>query len=79
MSKETKLLGVKEAIELTGYSRGHIYRLIRHGQLPCHKPAGGRLFFKKNELLDFVYGNKKSAAPVISARADSILNGEVEK
>jgi predicted DNA-binding transcriptional regulator AlpA len=44
---DEKPLGIKDAMELTGYSRGHIYRLIRFGQMPCHKPTRGRLFFKK--------------------------------
>jgi excisionase family DNA binding protein len=76
--KDDKPVGIKYAMELTGYSRGHLYRLIRLGQVPCHKPTGGRIFFKKSELLEFVYRGKKSADYEIAEQANAILNGETK-
>jgi excisionase family DNA binding protein len=71
-----KPIGIDAVVELTGYCRGHIYRLIRLGQMPCHKPTGGRLFFKKSEVLEFIYSGKKDADYEIFKKADDILNGE---
>jgi excisionase family DNA binding protein len=75
---DEKPLGMKEAVELTGYCRGYIYQLIHARKIPYHTPAGlkGKVFFKKSELPDFIYHNKKSADYEMSATADAILNGE---
>ncbi|GHT78553.1 hypothetical protein FACS1894130_05330 [Spirochaetia bacterium] len=75
---DEKPLGIKEAAELTGYSRGYIYQLIHWGKIPHHKPTGlkGKVFFKKSELLDFIYSGKKSADYEVSEAAEAILNGD---
>jgi excisionase family DNA binding protein len=73
---DDKPLGIKDAMELTGYTRSYIYKLIHFGKIPCHKPTGGRIFFKKSELLNFVYRGKKDADYEVSEAADAILNGE---
>ena len=76
---DEKPLCVNEAAELTGYSKGYIYQLIHFGKIPYHKPTGSlksRVFFKKSELLDFIYRNKKSTDYEISETASTILNGE---
>jgi hypothetical protein len=36
----------------------------------------GRIFFKKSELLNFIYRGKKAADYEVSAAADAILNRE---
>jgi excisionase family DNA binding protein len=71
---DDKPLGIKDAMDLTGYSRSYLYKLIHFGKMPCHKPTNGRVFFKKSELLDFVYRGKKAADYEVSAAADAILN-----
>jgi excisionase family DNA binding protein len=74
-----KPLGIKEAMEFTGYSKSYLYKLIFRGQIPCHKPLEGkksRVFFKPSELADFIYRNKKAADYELSEKADDILNGE---
>jgi excisionase family DNA binding protein len=75
---DDKPLGVKDAMELTGYSRAYLYKLIYLEKIPCHKPTGGRVFFKKSELLDFIYRGKKAADYEVSEAADAILNGEAK-
>jgi excisionase family DNA binding protein len=69
-------LVMKDAIEMTGYSRSYLYKLMHLGKIPYHKPLGGKVFFKKSELMDFVYRGKKSASYEVSTAADAILNGE---
>jgi predicted DNA-binding transcriptional regulator AlpA len=73
---DDKPLGIKDAMELTGYSRSYLYKLIHFEKIPCHKPNNGRVFFKKSELLNFIYRGKKAADYEVSAAADAILNGE---
>jgi excisionase family DNA binding protein len=75
---DEKPLGIKDAMELTGYSRSYLYKLIHFNKIPCHKPNGGRVFFKKSELLDFLYSGKKAADYEISEKADAWCNKEAQ-
>jgi|LSPZ01.1.fsa_nt_gi excisionase family DNA binding protein len=69
-------LSMKDAMEFTGYSRSYLYQLTHYRKIPYHKPNGGRIFFKRSELEEFVFGGKNSADFEMSRTADAILNGE---
>jgi excisionase family DNA binding protein len=72
-------LSVDKAAQFTGYSRSYIYRLIHLGRIPCYKPNGGRLFFKKSELEEFLLSGKKASSYELSNQADEILNSRKPK
>ncbi|WP_461257682.1 helix-turn-helix domain-containing protein [Treponema sp. R80B11-R83G3] len=69
---------LEEATKFLGYTRSYIYKLVHWKKIPCHKPTGGRgrLFFKQDELEEFLYRNKQFADYEIAEAADAILNGE---
>ncbi|MDR0316342.1 MAG: helix-turn-helix domain-containing protein [Treponema sp.] len=69
-----KPLTLKDAMELTGFSRSYIYKLVHWKKIPYHKPTGGRLFFKQNELEEFCYRGKHLADYEIEDAANAILN-----
>jgi predicted DNA-binding transcriptional regulator AlpA len=77
MSKELPIQ-LDKVIELTGYSKAYIYKLVHYKKIPCHKPGGkaGKLFFLESEIIDFLTRNRQSADYELSERADAILNGE---
>jgi predicted DNA-binding transcriptional regulator AlpA len=62
-------------MELTGFSRSYIYKLVHLHKLPCHKPANGRLFFYESEILDFLSRGKNSADYEIEEQAAAITSG----
>jgi excisionase family DNA binding protein len=68
-------MGVAEAAAFTGLSPNYIYKLIHLRKIPCYKPTGGRVFFKREELEEFVFRGRTAADYEISEKADSILNG----
>ena len=43
------------------FSKGYLYRLIYLGKIPCYKPTGGKLFFKKEDLDAFIFRNRQAA------------------
>lgn len=49
---DREVLGASQVAGILGYSRVHIYRLVRQGRIPVHRPNGGRLVFLKSEILD---------------------------
>jgi excisionase family DNA binding protein len=78
--KYPEFLSVEMAMRYTGYSRSYIYKLVHWSSIPCHKPTGGRLFFKKSELENFLLRGKKAADYEVSAMANDILNtGEIKR
>jgi excisionase family DNA binding protein len=67
-----------KVMELTGYSRSYIYKLVHFKQIPYYKPTGGRLFFHESEILDFLSRNKIAADYEVLEQANAILNGEID-
>lgn len=52
-------LDMKETRKLTGYSADAIYRLVRERKIPCYRlEATGKLWFKKNEIMEWIDGQK---------------------
>lgn len=51
------VLGVEEAAEFTGYTTRGIYQLTREKRIPHYK-KNGRLYFKKEELVDWMTERK---------------------
>jgi excisionase family DNA binding protein len=74
--QQTKeFISVKEAMEYIGFSRTTLYRLIENQKIPCYKPSGGRIFFKKGELDALISRGKKKAGYEIMEEVAEIVNG----
>jgi excisionase family DNA binding protein len=67
---------MNKVMELTGFARSYIYKLVHWKKLPYHKPTHGRLFFYESEVLDFLSRGKRAADYEVSEQANAILNGE---
>ena len=61
MEHERKAMTVEDVIKCTGYSRNYIYKLVYLKKLPYFKPMGGRLFFKLEDVENFVFRNRQTA------------------
>ena len=68
------LIRLNKVMEITGYSRSYIYKLVHWKKIPCRKPTNGRLFFYESEVLDFLSRNRQAADYEIAEQADAILN-----
>tara|TARA_B110000483_G_scaffold65855_1_gene82373 strand:+ start:602 stop:823 length:222 start_codon:yes stop_codon:yes gene_type:complete len=51
---EKNILTVDEVINYTGFSQKQIYKLTSSRQIPHYKPSGRKLFFKKDELDEWI-------------------------
>ncbi|MDR1201980.1 MAG: helix-turn-helix domain-containing protein [Tannerellaceae bacterium] len=71
-----KATGIKDAMEFTGYSRAHLYRIIHLKKIPYYKPTGGKIFFRINELEEFISLGKIAAAHEALEKATKIINRE---
>jgi excisionase family DNA binding protein len=52
------VLNFDEAVEYTGFKRSYLYKLTATGKIPCYRPYGKMLFFKREELEEFLTTNK---------------------
>jgi excisionase family DNA binding protein len=66
---------VKEAANYCGYKESYIYDLVRRNEIPCHKPTGRRVFFKRGELDEFMARGKRDAGYEVLDKAAEIVNG----
>lgn len=54
----SQVLTVKQLMELTQMSRPQIYALTTQRKIPYYKPSGKLLYFKKDEVLEFIFSNR---------------------
>lgn len=52
------VLTLDETVFLTGLSKGHIYRLTSTQAIPHYKPKGRNIYFKKDEIEDWLLQNR---------------------
>jgi len=67
---EKEFLNFKEVLELLCVSRSTLYKLSASGKIPHYKPTGGKLFFKRTELLNWIIQKSN----FIETREDALLN-----
>jgi excisionase family DNA binding protein len=68
------MLNVDQAVALLGYTKSYFYKLTAKRKLPFYKPLGGKLYFSKAELIDFMKRNKALAVYEQVEQAGQILN-----
>jgi excisionase family DNA binding protein len=45
-----EMLDFKQAIKYLGISKSKLYKMTHLKELPCYKPGGRKLYFKKSDL-----------------------------
>ncbi|MBO9699932.1 MAG: helix-turn-helix domain-containing protein [Sporocytophaga sp.] len=51
-------LSAKEASDFLRISKSNLYQLTRCNKLKFYKPNGKNLYFKKEDLIDYIKGGK---------------------
>jgi len=54
-------LSVEAAAIFLGVKKNYLYQLIHKRKIPCYRPSGGRVFFRQNELEEFLFRNRQAA------------------
>jgi len=73
-SNEDDLLTVKEAAQFLHLSVPTVYSKCQRRELPYIKPNGSkRLYFSKNDLLNWMKGNKRKSHQDIEEKADEYI------
>lgn len=65
----SKIIGVEEAVKLTGYKRATLYRKTSTGTIP-HFKRNGKVLFLREELENWLLENRKETSEEALARLD---------
>ena len=65
------VLKLDEVVLLTGLSKSYLYKLTSTGGIPCYKPQGKHIYFKKTEVEDWLLQNRKSTTIEIDEMANN--------
>ena len=66
-SKE--VLSIEECATFTSLSVAHIYRLTSQRAIPFYKPMGGKIYFKKSEIENWLLQGRQATNNEISSQA----------
>lgn len=53
------ILTLEEVAKYTNYSKSYIYKLTSRREIPCYKPNGKQLYFKRTEIEEWLLSNRK--------------------
>ena len=54
ITTDDEILNFKEVKKLLKVSSSFLYKKTAKGKIPCYRPTKGKLFFKKNEVLEWL-------------------------
>ncbi|MBS4709458.1 helix-turn-helix domain-containing protein [Aeromonas caviae] len=57
---QREVLSAEECAELLGVSVSYVYRLTSERRLPHYKPQGKKIYFRRDELLDWLLSHRIS-------------------
>lgn len=66
-------LNIKEVSKLTSLSKPTLYGYCQRNEIPYQK-KGGRLYFFKSEIIDWIKTGKQKTIKELTAEADEILS-----
>ena len=70
-----KVLTFDEVVAYTGFKPSYLYKLTSTFSIPHSKPGGGKLFFDKNEIDEWLLANKcKTRAEIDKAASNYLTN-----
>lgn len=70
---QKSVLNFEEVAEFTGLSKSYLYKLTQIGGIPCYKPNGKHLYFRKDEVENWLLQNRKATPEEIEVKANTYL------
>ena len=71
---QKNVLNFSEVKLYTNLSKSYLYELTSSGGIPCYKPNGKQLYFKKQEIEDWLLSNRKVTNIEIDELASSHIS-----
>ena len=61
------ILTLEEVAKYTNYSKSYIYKLTSRREIPCYKPNGKQLYFKRPEIEVWLLSSRKVTNKVLES------------
>ena len=58
-----------DVVEYTGFTYGSVKNYVSRGEIPHYKPLGGKVFFKKSEIEEWLLRNRVSSNEELETKA----------
>ena len=71
---QKNVLNFSELKLYTNLSESYLYELTSTGGIPCYKPNGKKLYFKKQEIEDWLLSNRKATNIELDELASSHIS-----
>lgn len=72
-SKNKYILTIDEVAAFTGLSKAHIYKLTSQKKIPHYKPTGKNIYFRKDEIEEWMLRNRQATCEELEQEACSIV------
>ena len=77
---DNKFISIREVMQLTGKARQTIYGRVSKGTIPYYKDEnGGKLRFKKSEIVEWMQSGKKKTEADIQKEVDTYIKSKKSK
>jgi hypothetical protein len=73
---ENEILGSKAAATFLDISPNQLYKLSAGGKIPTYSPTGGKIYFLKSELTEWVLSKRRAAVRDINSRVNNYINNK---
>jgi len=78
IQEDEKPLSFSEAAGYLNVSKSHLYKLTSGAKIAHFKPAGKKLYFRKNDLNAYLFRNRKASEQELEQIAiDRVVNQSV--
>ena len=69
-SLESEILGLDEACSKLHFTKAYMRKLMNQSEIPYYRPRGGKVYFRRSELEEWVFrGRQKTRAEIASSAA----------
>jgi len=69
LQQDEKPLSFSEAAEYLGVSKSYLYKFTSGAKIPHFKPNGKKIYFKKSDLNNYLFRNRKASEQELEQKA----------
>lgn len=67
--QQKEILSLSEASEFLGFKQSYMYKMSADGELPCYAPTGRKLIFRRSELQEWAFRNRRATKQELNQKA----------
>ncbi|MBR9831353.1 helix-turn-helix domain-containing protein [bacterium] len=71
--QQKEVLNFNEACQYLELSQSHLYKLTSAGNIPFYKPNGKKIYFKREELENWLLRNRSTSSDEIEQQAEDFI------